>query len=81
LDCREVSLVIYEGYTWLTSQPGKEVSKPNHYVSVNAVTLEPSGDIDLNKWHDNGWVFYVENRFKIGGEKMRLAEPFEGGMY
>jgi hypothetical protein len=57
------------------------VSKSNHYVSVNAVTLEPSEDIDLNKWHENGWVFYVENRFKKDGEKMRLAKPYEGGMY
>jgi hypothetical protein len=65
----------------LTMQAGKEVSKPNHYISVNAVTLDSSEDIDLRKWHQNGWVFYVENRVKENGTQMRLADPFEGGMY
>ena len=65
----------------LTMRAGKEVSKPNHYISVNAVTLEPSEDIDLRKWQQNGWVFYVENRLKKNGTQMRLADPFEGGVY
>ncbi|XPT01243.1 hypothetical protein M3J09_010383 [Ascochyta lentis] len=58
---------------------GEEVTEPYYYVSVNAVTLEPSEDIDLRKWHDNGWVFYVDTRNHTGGP--RLAKPYEGGMY
>lgn len=58
---------------------GKIVTKP-FYLSVNAVTLEPSGDIDLRKWHEKGWVSYVDSRNE---EELptRLGEPHEGGMY
>lgn len=58
---------------------GKEVTEPYHYVSVNAVTLEPSEDIDLRKWHENGWVLYVDCRDRKG--QPRPTKPYEGGMY
>jgi hypothetical protein len=58
---------------------GKTITKP-FYLSVNAVTLEPGEEIDLRKWHENGWVFYVESRRK-DGTPMRMGEPHEGGMY
>ncbi|KAJ4364493.1 hypothetical protein N0V83_009087 [Neocucurbitaria cava] len=65
-----------------TDADGKEETKQSHYLSVNAVTLEPGGEIDLRKWHEDGWVFYVENLVKKEGRsEMRLKEPFEGGMY
>jgi hypothetical protein len=57
----------------------KEVTVPYHYVSVNAVTLEPGGDIDLKMWHEKGWVFYVDSRFRKAD--MRAGEPHEYGMY
>jgi hypothetical protein len=50
-------------------------------VSVNAVTLEPGGEVDLKAWHENGWIFYVENRSKNNKTGMKLAEPFESGIY
>jgi hypothetical protein len=81
LDGRGVSLAHLKRVRMLTTRLGKDVSKPNHYVSVNAVTLEPSEDIDLRKWHQEGWVFYVENRVKKNGSQMRLSEPFDGSMY
>jgi hypothetical protein len=62
---------------WKTK--GADVGKP-YYLSVNAVTLEPSEDVDLRKWHDNGWIFYVESRRK-DGTPLRFGEPHEGGMY
>jgi hypothetical protein len=58
---------------------GKKVTRP-FYLSVNAVTLEPSEDIDLRKWHDKGWIFYVES-LREDGTPMRVGEPHEGGMY
>jgi hypothetical protein len=58
---------------------GKETTEPYHYVSVNAVTLEPSEDIDLKKWHENGWVFYVDSKDHKGPP--RPGKPHEGGMY
>jgi hypothetical protein len=57
-----------------------EKVKEKLYLSVNAVTLEPSEDTDLRKWHEKGWVFYVEC-LKEDGSPMRLDEPYEGGMY
>jgi hypothetical protein len=48
-------------------------------LSVNAVTLEPGGEIDLKRWHEKGWIFYVDSRFRKGG--MRLGEPHDDGMY
>ncbi|KAF2870484.1 DUF636 domain protein [Massariosphaeria phaeospora] len=65
---------------------GKQVTKNMHYVSVNAVTLEPregEGDngVDLREWHDKGWIFYVESRTGSGGSKVRFGEPHHGGMY
>lgn len=58
---------------------GEEVMKPYHYVSVNAVTLEPNEDIDLRMWHEEGWVIYVDCRARTG--QPRHGKPFEGGMY
>ncbi|KAH8725380.1 hypothetical protein GQ44DRAFT_216053 [Phaeosphaeriaceae sp. PMI808] len=58
---------------------GKTVTQP-FYLSVNAVTLEPSEDIDLIKWHENGWIAYVETLKDIG-IPLRLGKPHEGGMY
>jgi hypothetical protein len=60
---------------------GEEVSEPYHYVSVNAVTLEPGGEVDLKAWYESGWIFYVENRSKNYRTGQKLAEPFEGGIY
>jgi hypothetical protein len=68
-----------KGESTETEVQGKKITKP-YYLSVNAVTLESSEDIDLRKWHDNGWVFYVESK-KKNGTPMRLGEPHEGGMY
>jgi hypothetical protein len=59
---------------------GKKITQP-FYLSVNAVTLEPSDEIDLRKWHDNGWIFYVDNLKDDKSKKMRVGEPHEGGMY
>lgn len=67
--------------TITTTQDGEEIAKPYHYLSVNAVTLEPGGDIDLGKWYDNGWVFYMDNLFKKNGRDERVGKPHEGGMY
>lgn len=58
---------------------GKEVTEPYHYVSVNAVTLEPGEDIDLRVWHDKGWVLYMDCKERKG--PVRPAKPHEGGMY
>lgn len=58
---------------------GKEVTEPYHYLSVNAVTLEPSEDIDLRMWHEKGWVGYVDCRDRKGPP--RTEQPYEGGMY
>jgi len=52
---------------------GKKFTRP-YYLSINAVTLEPSEDIDLRKWHDNRWLFYVEN-LKKDGTPLRVGEP------
>ena len=70
-----------KGITSTTEEDGKTVTKPLHYLSVNAVTLEPSEDIDLRKWHENGWVFYVQSLKKETGSRLRLNEPYWGGMY
>ncbi|KAF1850554.1 uncharacterized protein K460DRAFT_412243 [Cucurbitaria berberidis CBS 394.84] len=67
--------------TITTKENGKDETKPFHYLSVNAVTLEPGEDIDLKKWHENGWIFYVENLDKKNGTQLRVSEPFKGGMY
>ncbi|KAH7371163.1 hypothetical protein BKA66DRAFT_470313 [Pyrenochaeta sp. MPI-SDFR-AT-0127] len=69
------------GTTRTIEKDGKEETEPYHYLSVNAVTLEPGGEIDLRKWHENGWIAYVENRVEMEGSNVRLGEPFEGGMY
>jgi hypothetical protein len=58
---------------------GKETTKDYHYISVNAVTLEPSDEIDLRMWHEKGWIVYVDCRSRT--ESVRLGKPFEGGMY
>jgi hypothetical protein len=62
---------------WKTKGPSE--AKP-YYLSVNAVTLEPGEDTDLRKWHEDGWIFYVETR-RMDGTPARLGEPHEGGMY
>lgn len=58
---------------------GTEVTEPYHYVSVNAVTLEPSEEIDLRMWHEKSWIGYMDCREHKG--KPRVNEPYEGGMY
>lgn len=58
---------------------GKEVKAP-FYLSVNAVTLEPDGDVDLKMWHEKGWIHYVESR-RDDGTPYRLGQPHECGMY
>ncbi|ORY18934.1 hypothetical protein BCR34DRAFT_472711 [Clohesyomyces aquaticus] len=59
---------------------GKRVSKPVHYLSVNAVTLESGQEgAELKEWHEKGWVFYVDSKNRK--EVMRFGEPHEGGMY
>ncbi|KAH6629465.1 hypothetical protein C7974DRAFT_394548 [Boeremia exigua] len=71
----------------LTSKPttktkvvdGKDVTEPYHYVSVNAVTLEPSEDIDLRMWREKEWLLYIDTREGTG--KPRSDKPHEGGMY
>lgn len=60
-------------------ESGKEVKAP-YYLSVNAVTLEQEGDVDLKMWHEKGWIHYVECR-RDDGTPYRLGEPHEGGMY
>jgi hypothetical protein len=67
------------GTTWTVEKDGKEVDVPIHYLSVNAVTLEPGGEIDMKMWHEKGWIFYVDSRFRKG--TMRPGEPHEDGMY
>lgn len=57
---------------------GKTLTGP-YYLSVNAVTLEPSEDIDLVKWHDNGWLFYVENFHDT--DDIQVGKPYYAGMY
>lgn len=65
--------------TKMRVEDGKEVAKPYHYVSVNAVTLEPGEEIDLRMWHEKGWIFYVECRDRK--DAPRFGEPHQGGMY
>jgi hypothetical protein len=50
------------------------------YLSVNAVTLELTEDTDLRKWHERGWIAYLERRRK-DGTPTRFGEPHEGGTY
>jgi hypothetical protein len=58
---------------------GKEIAEDYHYVSINAVTLEPSDEIDLRMWHEKGWLLYVDCRSRTEGA--RLGKPYQGGMY
>jgi hypothetical protein len=67
------------GTTRTVEKDGKEVTEPYHYLSVNAVTLEPGGEVDFKMWHEKGWIFYVDSRFRK--ESMRVGEPHEDGMY
>lgn len=67
-----------------TDQEGNEVTRPLHYVSVNATTLDQGQEgLDLRDWHEKGWVFYVECWKRKPGEnsKERFGSPHEGGMY
>jgi hypothetical protein len=65
-------------YTEIEVQ-GKKVTKP-YYLSVNAVTLEYSEEIDLIKWHEDGWLGYVQCREK-DDTPPRVGKPHKGGMY
>jgi hypothetical protein len=67
-----------KGDTYTELADGKEIEKPLHYVSINAVTLE---GVDLREWHEKKWIFYVENRERKNGTKVRYGAPHEGGMY
>jgi hypothetical protein len=67
------------GTTKMVEKDGGEVEVPYHYLSVNAVTLEPGGEVDLKMWHEKGWIGYIDSRFRKG--EMRLGEPHDGGMY
>ncbi|KAI8941767.1 hypothetical protein NX059_002970 [Plenodomus lindquistii] len=60
---------------------GEEKEELYHYLSVNAVTLEPSEDVDLKMWHEKGWVRYVGNLEEEYGELFSVDTPFWGGMY
>ncbi|KAF2849793.1 hypothetical protein T440DRAFT_508593 [Plenodomus tracheiphilus IPT5] len=70
-----------KGKTITETVNGEEKERFYHYLSVNAVTLEPGEEVDLNMWHEKGWVFYVGNLEKVNGSKMRVEKPFRGGMY
>lgn len=60
---------------------GVEASKP-YYLSINATTLDQGDEVDLAKWHEQGWIYYVENlRQDKKGLQMQLGKPYEGGMY
>ncbi|KAF2730989.1 hypothetical protein EJ04DRAFT_514901 [Polyplosphaeria fusca] len=49
----------YKGPDMKGNQEEREV----HYVSVNAVTLETGeGGVDLRKWHEDGYLIYVDCR-------------------
>ena len=81
-DEKELQKVWKTNYNMVSvTENGEDIAKRFHYLSVNAVTLEPSEDVDLKKWHDEGWVFYVENREKKNGTQIRVSGPFQGGMY
>ena len=69
------------GRNMIIKTDGKDENKFYHYLSVNAVTLEPGDVVDLREWHEKGWVFYVENRLKSGGTSIRFGEPHFGGCY
>lgn len=70
-----------QGTTRTVQVDGKEETQPYHYLSVNAVTLEPGDEIDLRKWHENGWITYFGNGEQKGGSNEQTGEPWEGGMY
>ena len=66
-------------------EDGKEVENIGFYLSINAVTLEPGEDVDLPKWKDNGWVYYIDllsmDAGHPGEPEARYDEPYFGGMY
>ena len=68
-----------KGEERIIRESGKETKAP-YYLSVNAVTLEQEGDVDLKMWHEKGWIHYVECR-RDDGTTWREGEPHEGGMY
>jgi hypothetical protein len=70
---------VKEGLQTVWKTKAKEEGK-RYYLSINAVTLEPSEEIDLREWHEKGWIFYVECR-RNDGTSLRFGEPHEGGMY
>ncbi|KAF2789001.1 hypothetical protein K505DRAFT_328536 [Melanomma pulvis-pyrius CBS 109.77] len=61
-----------------TEVDGKTVTKKYHYTSVNAVTLEPGGNVNLIEWHEKGWLYYVDSREETGEDR---AQPHHCGMY
>ena len=76
----KLDLVVRSKPTTRTRVVGaEEVTEAYHYVSVNAVTLEPSEEIDLRMWHEKGWIMYMDCRDRKG--QPRLEKPYEGGMY
>lgn len=68
-----------KGEERIIRESGKEMKAP-YYLSVNAVTLEQEGDVDLKMWHEKGWIHYVECR-RDDGTGWREGEPHEGGIY
>jgi hypothetical protein len=71
---------------WKTKAPddetegedGKKATKKKHYLSVNAVTLETEGNVNLKEWHDKGWLYYVDSRENSGEAR---PTPYHCGMY
>jgi hypothetical protein len=50
------------------------------YLSVNATTLDQRQEgLDLRKWHERGWICYMDCKDEAGYERFR--EPYEGSMY
>ncbi|KAF2666363.1 hypothetical protein BT63DRAFT_57059 [Microthyrium microscopicum] len=49
------------------------------YLSVNATTIDAGQEgLDWRKWHENGWIGYVEN---LKGTRQMGSGPFDGGIY
>lgn len=67
-----------------TTPEGVEVTRP-FYLSVNACTLDQPGgeDVDLVRWVDEGWVFYIDQLVEgtVPGMGKRTTAPGKGGMW
>jgi hypothetical protein len=57
---------------------GTKTTETDHYLSVNAVTLETEGLVNLKEWHEKGWLYYCDSREHSGGPQ---PKPFHCGMY